>query len=151
MSVESVMPCNHLILSRPLLLPSIFPSIRVFSNESVLHIRWPMYWSFNFKMSLISRTMSSVISWESVSGFGRGYCCHIIGGSPGMGIQTQTQKQNAFEGVGFTQSTSSAFHLFVSPHVIRTFMLTLNKDAREGNGTPLQYFCLEDPMDGGAW
>ena len=52
MSVESVMPSNHLILYRPLLLlPSIFPSIRVFSNESVLHIRWPKYWSFIFSIS----------------------------------------------------------------------------------------------------
>ena len=49
MSIESVMPSNHLILCRPLLLPSsIFPSIRVFSNESALHIRWPKYWSFCF-------------------------------------------------------------------------------------------------------
>ena len=47
MSIESVMPSNHLILCRPLLLlPSIFPSIRVFSNEAVLHMRWPKYWSF---------------------------------------------------------------------------------------------------------
>ena len=52
MSIESVMPSNHLILSCPLLfLPSIFPSIRVFSNESVLHIRWPKYWSFSFNIS----------------------------------------------------------------------------------------------------
>ena len=50
-SSESVMPSNHLILCRPLLLlPSIFASIRVFSNESVLHIRWPKYWSFNFNI-----------------------------------------------------------------------------------------------------
>ena len=51
MSSESVMPSNHLILCRPLLLPSIFPSIRVFSNESALHIRWPKYWSFSFSIS----------------------------------------------------------------------------------------------------
>ena len=65
MSIESVMPSSHLILCRPLLLmPSIFPSIRVFSNESVLHIRGPKYWSFSFKISptnehpgLISFTM----------------------------------------------------------------------------------------------
>ena len=51
-SIESVMPCNHLILCRPiLLLPSIFPSIRVFSNESVLRMRWPKYWSFSFSIS----------------------------------------------------------------------------------------------------
>ena len=52
MSIESVMPSNHLILHHPLLLlPSIFPSIRVFSNESVLCIRWPKYWSFSFNIS----------------------------------------------------------------------------------------------------
>ena len=52
MSIESVMPFNCLILCRPLLfLPSIFPSIRVFSNESALHIRWPKYWSFSFSIS----------------------------------------------------------------------------------------------------
>ena len=52
MSIESVMPSNHLILCRPLLLlPSIFTSIRVFSNESALHIRWPKYWSFSFSIS----------------------------------------------------------------------------------------------------
>ena len=53
MSTESVMTSNHLILCRPLLLPpSVFPTIRVFSNESVLHIRWPKYWSFSFNISL---------------------------------------------------------------------------------------------------
>ena len=52
MSIESVMPSNHLILCHPLLLlPSIFPNIRVFSNESALHIRWPKYWSFSFNIS----------------------------------------------------------------------------------------------------
>ena len=50
-STESVMPSNHLILCRPLLLPSIFPSIRVFSNESALRIRWPIYWNFSFSIS----------------------------------------------------------------------------------------------------
>ena len=50
MSIESVMPSNHPILCCPLLLPSIFPSIRVFSNVSALHIRWPKYWSFSFNI-----------------------------------------------------------------------------------------------------
>ena len=50
-SIESVMPCNHLTLCCPLLLPSIFPSIRAFSNESALCIRWPKYWSFSFSTS----------------------------------------------------------------------------------------------------
>ena len=51
MSIESVMPSTHLILYHLLLLPSIFPSIRVWSNESVLHIKWPKYWSFSFNIS----------------------------------------------------------------------------------------------------
>ena len=64
MSIESVMPSNHLILCRPLLLPpSIFPSIRVFSNESVLRIRWPKYWSFSFSISS-SDEYSGLISFR---------------------------------------------------------------------------------------
>ena len=73
MSIESVMPSNHLILCRPLLLlPSIFPSIRVFSNELTLHMRWPKYWSFSFNISpsnehpgLISFRMDWLISLQS--------------------------------------------------------------------------------------
>ena len=63
MSIKSVMPSNHLILCRPLLLPSIFPSIRVFSNESVLRIRWPEYWSFSFSISP-SNEYSGLISFR---------------------------------------------------------------------------------------
>ena len=64
MSIESVMPSNHLILCHLLLLlPSIFPSIRVFSNESVLHIRWPKYWSFSFSISP-SNEYSGLISFR---------------------------------------------------------------------------------------
>ena len=64
MSIESVMPSNHLILCCPLLLlPSIFPSIRVFSNESVLHIRWPKFWSFSFSISP-SKEYSGLISFR---------------------------------------------------------------------------------------
>ena len=63
MSIDLVMPSNHLILCcPPLLLPSIFPSIRVFSSESVLHIRWPKYWSFSFNISP-SNEHSGLISW----------------------------------------------------------------------------------------
>ena len=65
MSIESVMPSNHLILCRPLLLlPSIFPSIRVFSNELALHIRWPKYWSFSVSPSNeYSELISFRIDW----------------------------------------------------------------------------------------
>ena len=65
MSVELVMPSNHLILCHPLLFPpSIFPSIRVFSSESVLHIRWPKYWSFSFSSSS-SNEYSGLISFRT--------------------------------------------------------------------------------------
>ena len=64
MSIELVMPSNHLILHHPLLLPSsIFPSIRVFSNDSVLHVRWPKYWSFNCSISH-SNEYSGLISFR---------------------------------------------------------------------------------------
>ena len=64
MSLQLVMPSNHLILCHPLLLPpSIFPSMRVFSNESVLHIRWPKYWSFSFNISP-SNEYSGLISFR---------------------------------------------------------------------------------------
>ena len=63
MSIESVMPSNHLILCHPLLPPSIFHSIRVFSNESVLHIKWPKYWSFSFSISP-SNEYSGLISFR---------------------------------------------------------------------------------------
>ena len=73
MSIESVMPSNHLLLCQPLLLPSsIFPSIRISSNESVRHIRWPKYWSFSFNISpsneysgLVSFRIDSLISLQS--------------------------------------------------------------------------------------
>ena len=64
MSIKLVMPSNHLILCRPLLiLPSIFPSIKVFSNESALHIRWPKYWCFSFSISP-SNEYSGLISFR---------------------------------------------------------------------------------------
>ena len=70
MPIESVMPSNHLILCHPLLLlPSVFPSIRVFSNESVLHIRWPKYWNFSYSISPsndYSGLISLRIDWVDV-------------------------------------------------------------------------------------
>ena len=64
MSIESVIPSNHLILCHPpLLLPSIFPTIRVFSNESVLHIRWLKYWSFSFSISPSSEYSGLISFW----------------------------------------------------------------------------------------
>ena len=63
MSIDSVMPSNQLILCHPLLLPSVFPSIRVFSSESVLHIKWLKYWSFSFSIST-SNEYSGLISFR---------------------------------------------------------------------------------------
>ena len=63
-SIELVMPSNHFILCCPLLLPSIFPSIRVFSNESILYIKWPKYWSFSFNISP-SNEYSGLISFRT--------------------------------------------------------------------------------------
>ena len=63
MAIELVMPSNHLILCHPLLLPSIFPSIQVFSNESALRIRWPKYWSFSFNIGP-SNECSGLISFR---------------------------------------------------------------------------------------
>ena len=65
MSIRSVMPSNHLILCHPLLLPpSIFPSVRVFSNESVLHIRWPKFWSFRFSISPSNEYSGLILSLD---------------------------------------------------------------------------------------
>ena len=63
MSIALVMPSNHLILCCPLLPPSIFPSIRVFSNESALHIRWPKYWNFSFSI-ILSNEYAGLISFR---------------------------------------------------------------------------------------
>ena len=63
MSIELVLPSNHLIFGRPLLLPSIFPSIRVFSNESTLRTRWPKYWSFSFSI-ILSKEHPGLISFR---------------------------------------------------------------------------------------
>ena len=65
MSIESVMPSSHLILCRPLLLlPPIPPSIKVFSNESTLHMKWPKYWSFSFSFSIPSKEIPGLISFR---------------------------------------------------------------------------------------
>ena len=71
MSIEMVMQSNHLILCRPLLLPSIFPSIRVFSNESVLRIRWTKYWSFSFSISPLNEHLGLIsfrVDWLGLLG-----------------------------------------------------------------------------------
>ena len=91
MSIKSIMPSNHFILCRPLLLPpSIFPSIRVFSNESVLHIRWPKYWSFSFSISP-SNEYSGLISFGCT-----GWISLLSKGLPRVFSNTTGQKHQFF-------------------------------------------------------
>ena len=102
MSIESVMPSNHLILCHHLLLlSSVFASIRVFSNESVLHIRWPKYWSFSFSISP-SNEFSGLISFRT------DWSC-----SPRVSEKSSPAPQ--FEGIN-----SSALSLFYCPAVTST-------------------------------
>ena len=89
-STELVMPANDLILCHPLLLPSIFPSIRIFSNESVLHIRWPKYWSFNFSISPFNKhsgLISFRIDWLDL---------HAVQGTLKSLLHTTVQKHQFF-------------------------------------------------------
>ena len=130
MSTESVIPSNHLILCRPLLLlPSIFHRIRVFSNESVLPIRWPKYWSFSFSISP-SNEYSGLISfrmdWLDLL---------TVQGTLKSLLQHHSSKASILQPSGF-------------------FMVQLSypyMTTRRRQWHPLQYSCLENPMDGGAW
>ena len=130
MSTESVMPSNHLFLCCPLhLLPSIFPRIGVFSNESVLHIRWPNYWSFRFSINP-SNEYSGLISfkmdWLDLL---------AVQGTLKSLLQHHSSKASVLQ--------LSAFFIVELSHLYMT--------TGEGNSTPLQYSCLENPMDGRAW
>ena len=110
MSIESVMSSNHLILCRLLLLPSVFPSIRVFSDESVLCIRWPEYWSFSFSISpsneysgLISFRMDFWISLQSK-------------GSSGVFSNTTIQKHQLFGALFLYSPTLTSIHDYWQNH-----------------------------------
>ena len=126
MSFELVILSNHLILYRPLLLlPSVFSSIRVFSNELVLDIRWPKYWSFSFNIGRPNE-YSGLISF-------RMDLLDILAVQGTLKSSPTPQ---------FKSINSSALSFLYNP--------TLTSIG-EGNGNPLQYSCLENPMDGGAW
>ena len=126
MSIESVMPSNHLILCLPLLLlPSVFPSIRVFSSESALCIRWPKYWSVSFSISPSNeylRLISFRIDWFDL-------------------LAAQGTLKSLLQ-----HHSSKASILRYSA----TFMVQLTSIG-EGNGNPLQYSCLGNAKDRGAW
>jgi len=116
-AIESVMLSYHFILCHPLLLqPSIFPSIRVFSNESALRIRWSKYWSFSFSISP-SNEYSGLISFKG-----------FPGGPSGKEPACQCRRRKRCK-----------------------FNLWVRWSPGEGNDNPLQYSCLENPMDRGTW
>ena len=129
MSIESVMPSNHLILCHPLLLlPSIFPSIQVFSNELVLCIRWPKYWSFSFSTSP-SNEYSGLISFRT-----DWLDLLAVQGTLKSLLQHHSSKAAILR--------CSAFFT-ERPGLIPG----LGKSPGEGNGNPLWYSCLENSME----
>ena len=155
-SIESVMPSSHLRLCRPLLLPPIPPSIRVFSNEPTLHMRWPKYWSFSFSISpsnehpglisfrmdwldllAVQETLKSLLQHHSSK-------ASILRCSAFFTVQLSHPYITTGKTIALTRWT------FVG----RVMSLLLNMLSRlvpgEGNGNPLQYPCLENPMDGEA-
>ena len=158
MSIESVMPSNHLILCPPLLLlPSIIPSIKVFSNESALRIRWPKYWSFSFDISpsnehpglisfrmdwldllAVQGTLKSLLQHHSSKASIRQHSNFFI-------VQLSHPYMNPGKAIALTRWT------FVGKVMSLLFNMLSRLITGEGNGTPLQYSCLENPMDGGAW
>ena len=158
MSTESVMPSSHLILCRPLLLlPPIPPSIRVFSNESTLLMRWPKYWSFSFSI-IPSKEIPGLISFRmdwldllAVQWTLKSFLQH-------HSSKASILPCSAFFMVQLSQlymTTGKNIALTIWTFVSKVKSLLFNVLSRlvigEGNGTPLQYSCLENPMDGGAW
>ena len=151
------MPSNHLIFSSSLLPPSIFPSIRVLSNESVLRIRWPKYWSFSFNISP-SNEHPGLISFKmdwlyllAVQGTLKSLLQH-------HSSKASVLRQSAFIIVQLSHpymTTGKTIDLTRQTFVDKVMSLLFNMLSRlvigEGNGTPLQYSCLENPTDGGAW
>ena len=141
MSIETVMLSNHLTLCCPLLLlPSIFPSTRVFSNESALRIRWPKYWSFSFNISPSnehSELISFRMDWLGLL---------AVQGTLKSLLKHHSSKASILQRVGHEWETNRHTHtqlsLWSSPHIPG-----LGRSLGEGNGNPFQYSCLENPMD----
>ena len=158
MSIESVMPSNHLILCRPLLLlPSIFLSIRVFLNQSVLSIRWPKYWSFSFNISP-SNEHPGLISFRmdwldllAVQGTLKSLLQHhsskasILQCSAFFTVQPSHPYMTTGKNIALTRRT------FAGKVMSLLFNMLSRLVIGEGNGNPLQYSCLENPMGRGAW
>ena len=152
------MPSSHLILCQPFpLLPPIPPSIRVFSNESTLRMRWPKYWSFSFIISP-SNEYSGLISFRmdwlnllAVQGTLKSLLQH-------HSAKASILQRSAFSTVQLSHpymTTGKTIALTRWTLVGKVMSLLFNMLSRlvigVGNGTPLQCSCLENPMDGGAW
>ena len=144
MSIESVMLFNHLNLCRPVL-PSIFPSIRVFSSESALCIRWPKRWSFSFSISPsneYSRLISFRMDWFdlAVQGTLKSLLQHhnlkasVFSAQPSLGFPGGSEGKESASNVGDLD-----------------WIPVSARYPGEGNGYPLQCSCLENSMDRGTW
>ena len=154
MSIESVIPSTHLILGHPLLLlPSIFPIIRVFSNESALPSRWPNYWSFSFIISPSNEHPGLVffrMNWLdllAVQGTFKSLLQHhsskasILQCSPFFIVQLSHPYMTTRKTIALTRLT----------YLGKVMSLLFNMLSRLVVGNPLQYSCLENTMDRGAW
>ena len=147
-----------LILCCPLLLPpSIFPSIRVFSNQSVLYIRWPKYWSFSFNIrpsNEYSALISIRIDWLDL---------FAVQGTLKSLLQHHSSEASILQPLAFLivqlshpyMTTGKTIALTKWTFVGKVMSLLCNMLSKlvigKGNGNPLQYPCLENPIDGGAW
>ena len=152
------MASNHLILCCPLLLPpSIFSRIRVFSNESVLCIRWPKYYSFSFNASpynehsgLISFRMDWLDLLE-VQGTLKSLLQHHSSKASILWHSALFIIQILHPYMTIGKTTALTRRTFVGKVMSLLFNMLSRLVIGGGNGTPLQYSCLENPMDGGAW
>ena len=186
MSIESVMPSNHLILCPPfLLLPSVFPSIRVFSSESTLHVTWLKYWSFSVSPSSeYSGLISFRIDWFDlleVQGTLKSLLQHhsseasILQRSAFFMVQPSHLCMTTGKAIALIIWTLVSKVMSLLFNTLSSFVIPLGfpdgSDGKEsacnaggpasipelgrfpgeGNGNPLQYSCLENPMDREAW
>ena len=153
MFVELVMPSNHLIFCCPLL-PSVFPSIRVFSSELALYIRRPNYWSFSFSISL-SNEYSGLISFRidwldllAVQGTLKSLLQHHSSKASILQCSAFFMVQRSHPYVTTGKTIALTIWTFVG---IVMFLLFNTLSRFEGNGNPLQYSCLQNSVDRRAW
>ena len=168
------MPSNHLIICHPLLRPSIFPNISVFSNELALRIRWPKYWSFSFNISpsnehpglisfrmdlsdllAVQGTLKSLLqhhnSKASILRLSAFFIVQLLHPYMTTGkIAALTRQTFADKVMSLLFNMPSRLVITFLPRSKHLLISWLQSPSGEGNGNPLQYSCLENPMDGGA-